>query len=82
MNIYQAPYAWVMRSDHRSFQQLVDSMERFGGRGENWDYERDADGLVKFGFASRTALGQFRSVLRHYEAAVQDTMDTPRRTAH
>ena len=73
MNIYQAPYTWVMSADYAHLKQLIEAMENLGRRGEDWDYERDDKGLVKFGFASQTVEGHFRSMLRRCE---------PRHTAH
>ena len=64
MNIYQAPYAWVMSADDQHLEQLIEGMENLRRRGEDWDYERDDKGLVKFGFASQTAESHFRSMLR------------------
>jgi len=55
MNIYQAPYAWVMPADYRHLAQLIEGLERSSQRGKDWDYERDDKGLVKFGLASQTA---------------------------
>ncbi len=73
MNIYQAPYAWVIRADDQHVEQLIQGMENLSRRGEGWDYEHDDKGLVKFGFASQSIEGHFRSMLRRCE---------PRRTAH
>ena len=82
INIYQAPYAWVMSTEHRHVQGVIEKMETFGRRGEEWDYERDDKGLMKFGFATETAASHFRAMLRRCETAAPDDKTEPRRTAH
>jgi hypothetical protein len=64
MDIYQAPVAWVMPADYRHLEQLIEGLESLSRRGEDWDYERDDKGFVKFGFASQTEswLGIFEQV--------------------
>jgi hypothetical protein len=80
MNVYQAPYAWVMSADYSHLQQLIDEMESLCRRGEDWDYERDPKGLVKFGFTSQLAESRFRSMLRRCEALASTPKGQPRRT--
>jgi hypothetical protein len=80
MNVYQAHYAWVMSADYSHLQQLIDEMESLCRRGEDWDYERDPKGLVKFGFASQLAESRFRSMLRRCEALASTPKGQPRRT--
>ena len=82
MNIYQAPSPWVMSTDYQYLEQLIEGMESLRRRGEDWDYERDDKGLVKFGFASQTVESHFRSMLRRCEASVPNANPEPRRTAH
>ena len=82
MNIYRAPYAWVMSADYLHVHRLIEEMESFGRRGQDWDYQRDHKGLVKFGFASQTVADHFRSMLRRCEAPTPDATGKPRRVAH
>src|SRR5215218_10633825 len=64
MNIYRAPYAWVLSADYQHLEQLIAGMETLSRRGEGWDYERDDKGLVKFGLGSQAAVDHFRAQLR------------------
>ena len=79
MDIYQVPFAWVMPADYRHLEQLIEGLESLSRRGQDWDYERDDKGLVKFGFASQTVANHFRSMLRRCEASAPGEL---RRTAH
>ena len=76
MDIYQAPVAWVMPADYRHLEQLIEGLESLSRRGEDWDYERDDKGLVKFGFASQTVANHFRSMLRRCEASAHPRYST------
>jgi hypothetical protein len=82
MNIYQAPYAWVMSADYLHLERLIEGMENLSRRGDDWDYEHDDKGLVKFGFASQAVESHFRSMLRRCEASVPKANGEPRRMAH
>ena len=63
----------VMRAEDQHVEQLIQAMENLSRRGEDWDYERDDKGLVKFGFSSQTVESHFRSMLRRCK---------PRHTTH
>jgi hypothetical protein len=82
MDIYQAPVAWVMPADYRHLEQLIEGLGSLSRRGEDWDYERDDKGLVKFGFASQVVVSHFRSMLRRCEASPPNADPEPRRSAH
>ena len=67
MNISHAPFRCVLPDDYRHLEQLIQGMEAFRPRAQDWDYVCDK-GLVKFGFASEAVQNHFRVLLRHYEA--------------
>ena len=79
MDIYQALLAWVMPTDYRHLELLIEGLESLSRRGEDWDYERDDIGLVKFGFASQAVANHFHSMLRRCEALAPSEL---RRAAH
>jgi hypothetical protein len=82
MNIYQAPYTWVMSGDYLHLERLIHGMGNLSRRGEDWDYERDDKGLVKFGFVSQAVESHFRSMLRRCETSVPNANGEPRHMAH
>ena len=82
MKVRQTSCAWVLSGDYAHLNQLIQDMELRARRGQDWDYESDGKGLVKFGFASQAIESHFRSVLRHCEASTPNTSGEPRRVAH